>query len=640
MQYWETKMDQQHDERVEALGPAERIVGALTQSTDHMVHNRPGVVVKDANSPIGVKWFPALWKEEDGVKNVYQLVRAGKRTQHQKIGKLNGTMEVKDGRRKVGVFRQPGVFPEVAAHMYQQVADVWEMDNEFAARWASWAFDQEHRDLKVVLAAFMLVQNRMGEPELEDGKIAFYDDDFRAVGEAMCLIRKKKVDINPKLLLRVGDVLNLPEVAEINRKLGFGVSERNPAIGRYYKVVTKWLRYREENLPMLEGLVKAGFKTAVKKLARRVGYKPLSSKFFEILGWKQSQAKDGRRGIAIGEEFKKETWEGKTEKQICKIITKDKPSWKVIAGMLPDDVGMTKAILAAAVEAGSMSDKDLIILTPTIEEFGLDKVASVKKRWQAALKNAEDRRAENIARNVKSKELKAELEIAADKSSEKAMEEATRDLRIYVLVDISSSMGVALDTAKEYLPKLLAGFPLERLHVAVFNSMGKEVVLKSSTRAGVQNAFKGYRAGGMTSHASGIWALRGHPPQEDEDSLMIFIGDQGDNQGGPAMIAKSIEDAKLRPVAFGMLNVGHVGGGGWGGGRAVEETAANMGIPCFAVDENMFRADDPYAITRLLRNLIASTPVGRPAAGAPARRRKSLVEQILETELLQKPVWA
>jgi len=637
-------MDQQQDrnERVEALGPAEKIVGALTQSTDHMVHNRTGVVVKDAAAAIGVKWFPALWKDEDGVKNVYQLDRVGKRTQHRHIGKLNPTNQVKENRRLIGEFRQPGLFPEVVTHLYKQVADVWELDNEFAAHWASWAFRREHRDLKVVLCAFMLVQNRMGEPVIEDGEIAFRDDDFRDVGEAMCLIRNKnkkdKTDFNPKLLLRVGDVLNLPEIAEVNRKLNFGVSARNPARGRYYKVVTKWLKYREENIPMLEGLVKAGFKSTVQRLARRVGYKPASPKFFEILGWKQAQAKDGRREMAIGEVFEKESWEGMTEKKICQLITKEKPGWKRIAGMLPPAVGMTRAIVAAAIEAGSLSDKDLIIMSPTIEELGLDKVPSVSKRWKAALQNANDRRAENIARNVKSKEMKAQLETAADRSSEKVMEEATRDLRIYVLIDISSSMGIALDTSKEYLPKLLAGFPLERTHVAVFNSVGKEVTLKSSTRAGVTNALKGYHAGGMTSHTEGIRALRDHLPQEGEDALMIFIGDQGDNQGGPEAMANIIGKFDFNPVAFGMLHV-EAQGGHYGRGTAVVDAAKLLGIPCFDVDENMFRADDPYAITRLLRNLIASTPVGERPRGQ-VTKRKSLIEEILETELLTKPVWA
>ena len=46
---------------------------------------------------------------------------------------------------------------------------------------------------------------------------------------------------------------------------------------------------------------------------------------------------------------------------------------------------------------------------------------------------------------------------------------------------------------------------------------------------------------------------------------------------------------------------------------------------------------DPYAVVRTLRNLIAATPVGTTIA-APVR--VALVETILKTELLQKPVWA
>ena len=65
------------------------------------------------------------------------------------------------------------------------------MDNELAARWASWSFAQEHRDLKVALTALMLVQNRCGAPVLEDGAVLFCDDDYREIGEAMCLLRRR-----------------------------------------------------------------------------------------------------------------------------------------------------------------------------------------------------------------------------------------------------------------------------------------------------------------------------------------------------------------------------------------------------------------------------------------------------------------
>lgn len=627
-------MDQQQQKRVEALGPAERIVASLTTFTDHLVHNRPGIITKDPHSPTGVKWEPVIWKAEDGKKVVYKSVKVGKKTNRVRIGAMNGTNTVKEGRTTVGEYRQPGLFPETVAHYYRQVAEVYKMDNEFAAHWASWSFPREHRDLKVVLCAFMLVQNRKGEPVIENGEILFRDEDFRNVGEAMCLIRAK-VDMNPKLLLRIGDVLSLKEVAEINRELGFGNSARNPALGRYYKVVEKWLRFREENLPMLEGLVKAGFRTTVMKLARRVGYKPTSDKFFEVLRWKQVQAKDGRRDVAIGKKVKKaESWAGKTEQQVCELITEKKPGWKRIMGLLPKEVGMTRAVVAAAVEAGCLSNQDLIILTPTLEELGLLKVPSVEKRWKAALEKAENQRAANIAKNVKTKEAKEGLQEAVDKATEKALTEATKDMRVYVVIDKSGSMEGALARAQDYLTKFLGGFPMDRLHVSVFNTHGTEINIRAPKAAAVRQAFAGHMAGGGTSYAEGFRVLTKHKPKDGEDALVIFVGDEEDSN--VRSLVEAVRDSGINPVAFGLLKVKSTQGYA---GAIVTQAATDLGIPCFNVDEKMFTSNDPYAITRMLHDLVAATPVGK-RTGPVAAKRKTLVEEILETQLLQKPVWA
>lgn len=624
-----TNQQQVDPERLEALGPAEKVVRALTSYTDHLYHGRPGMVVADGRSKTGVRWEPVTWKEENGEKVVYRLQKIGKRQTRTRIGVLQDNGQIVERGRRVGEYRKPGLFPEVATWLYRQIADVWKLDNEFAARWASWAFAREHRDLKVVLAAFMLVQDRSGEPVLEDGEILFHDDDFRAVGEAMCLIRAK-ADINPKLLFRVGDVLNLPGVAEINREMGFGRSARNPARGRYYKAVEKWLRYREENPRMLEGLVKAGFRTTVMALARRVGYKPTSPKFFELLRWKQSQSKDGRRTLAIGAEVKKaETWEGLTEKQICESIVATKPNYKRIVGMLPPEVGLTRAIMAAAIRAGSVSDADLIILTPTLEELGLLKVKGLQARWKAATERAENQRAANIAKRVKSKEAKEGLQEASDAAAKKVLEEVVRDMRIYVVVDVSGSMGGAIEKAKEYLSKFLVGFPLERLHVSVFNTMGREVTIKASSAKAVEHAFRGFKAGGGTSYWQGVMALEHHKPKADEDAVIIFVGDQGDYN--PGQLVNAVNDSGINPVAFGMLNVV----GRYRVGTIVYDAAQRLEIPCFEIEEGIF--NDPYAVTRTIRNLIAATPV---QAGPRKQKRTTLVEEILKTPLLTKPVWA
>jgi hypothetical protein len=533
----------------EKLGPAEKILQTLLNLADHMVHNRPGLVSPDARHSVGVRWVPVTHKEENGQRIVYELSKVGKKTRKVRRGVMRVDMKIVENDKVVGEYRAPGLFPEVASWLYRQVAEVWKMDNEFAARWASYAFAQEHRDLKVVLAAFMLVQTRKGDPVLDGGKIAFYDADFRDIGEAMVLIhRRDGKDLNPKLLLRVHDLLKLPGVAAINRELGFGNSARRPFLGRWSKAVEKWLQFREENPKMLDGLIKAGFKNTVKDLARAVGYKPETPKFFEALSWAQDQSKDGRRQMLIGVEMARgETWDDLTEAQVCEKIVTEKPDWKRIVGLLPKKLGVTRAIMSAAVESGSMSNKDLIILTPTLEELGLLEVKEVKVKWDHALKKAEDdMRAANIARNVKSKDVQEQLQAAADTALQKAVEQVTKNLRIYVIIDISGSMGQSIEKAKMLLGKFLQGFPPDRTHVAVFNTAGRVVEIKHASAAGVANAFKGISADGGTAHGAGVLALAKFQPKDDEDALFIFIGDGGERKTFETYVAQS----KLRPMAF------------------------------------------------------------------------------------------
>lgn len=640
----------------ENLGPAERIIQTLVTYSDHMVHNRPGMIVQDARTTIGVRWEPVTTVVEGDTTTVFKLLKGAKpeevtqgekkiRIRGVRVGQLWKDNTIRVERRKVADFRPAGIYPEVARWIYSQIAEVWKLDNEFAAKWASYAFGQDHKDLRVALAAFMLVQSRKGDPVLENGAVLFHDDDFRDVGEAMCLITKGRF-LNAKELLRVHRLLVLPQIAELNRELGFGRSARHPTLGRWPKAVEKWLRYRENNPQMLEGLVKSGFKSSVIKLARLVRYKPQSPTFFKTLGWEQTQATDGRRTLAIGQEWEKaETWEGQTEEQICQRIVGTKPSWKVIVGRVPVSVGITRAIMAAAIEANALSDKDLIIATPTLEELGLLKVQDIRERWELALRSAEDQRAANIARNVKNKDTQEKLQGAADTAVQKAVEEVARDLRVYVLVDISSSMDTAIEKAKTYLEKFLQGFKPEQLHVCVFNTAPREVTIRHASAAGVQQAFRGIASGGATDYGSTVHFCRQHPPKEGEDSIYIYVGDE-DTRPRTHVVAStfgnSLKAYGLNPLSFGLIRVlpttPDFHGQPWVLGTVVQRTAAELGIPCFQITEETFQ--DAYAIPRTIRNLIAATPVGKPVAGAPAPRRLTLVDTILETKLLQKPNWA
>jgi hypothetical protein len=616
----------------ENLSAADRIIQTVLAHQDHMVHNRPGFVVKDPTNVVGVRWAPVTHKVENGQKVVYQLNKVGKKTVRVKLGVLQENGQIKnEAGAIVGEYRNAGLFPEVATWLYTQVAEVWKLDNEFAARWASYAFTQEHRDLKVVLAAFMLVQSRKGDPVIVDGKAEFYDEDYRDVGEAMMLIYKRDgKDLNPKLLIRIRDLLSLPGVAAVNREMGFGKSARRSFLGRWDKAVGKWLHYREENPKLLDGLVKQGFRTSVMSLSRFVGFKPETPRYFETLHWKQTQAEDGRRTMAIGKDWAAtETWEGQTEEAICQRIMGTKPGWKVIVGRVPKSIGITRAIMAAAIEAGSLSPKDLIIALPTIEELGLLNVQEVREKVERAVKSAEDMRAANIATRLKTKAAKDLAAEAADNAMKKAVEEVIRGLVVYVIVDISGSMENAIEAAKRHIAKFVQGFPLDKLHVAVFNTTGREIKIPHASAAGVENAFRGILAGGGTHYGAGVRALSKYKPDPGEDAVFIFVGDE--EQSGN--FVADIQRSGITPVGFGLLKVGNKPYC-----SIVRDTAAQLGIPCFQIDERTF--DDPYAVPRTIRNLLAATPVGQAAPGRVAAPRITLVDTILGTPLLVKPSWA
>jgi hypothetical protein len=611
--------------RRENLGPAERIVQMLLDASDHIIHHRPGMMVVDNRAPFGYSWHSVTWKKQGSRKLVYRMV---KRTPVY-AGVMRPDGQIVDGHRVAGVYRAPGFYAEAARWYYQNALEVFILDNEFAARWASFAFAQPHRDLKVVLAALMLVQNRYGEPIRENGQVLFHDDDLRAVGEAMCLIeRKDNRHLSPKLLLRIGDLLSLPAIAELNRSAGFGRSARKPALGRWPKAVSLWLWQRERAPQKLEALVKAGYRQTVMQLARRVGYRPENPRFFEILRWPQKQAKDGRRGLAIGQAVAQaENWDGLSEAEICQKIVTEKPSYKRVVGLLSPAVGLTRAIVAACAEAGSLSDTDLVLLTPTLEEMDLLDVPAVGERWMAAMARTESRRAAHIADNVRGRKTAELLRQAADTAMQKAVGQASRGLRIYVFVDISGSMEQAIATAKEYIATFLQAFPLDQLHVAVFNTIGREVHIKHASRAGVEQAFRHYRAGGGTSHAAAVACLARHQPKPEEDALFLFVGDQQD-----AHFADAVRTSGISPVAFGFVPVGE-----YDFQDAVTGTARDLGIPCFTLDAAVIA--DPYALPRVLATLVSAAPSGNSNARSTGTRT-SLIDEILDTELLRPPMWA
>jgi hypothetical protein len=566
---------------------------------DHLWHNRPGMVRNG-------KWKAATRREIEEHK------------QHGAAGN--------------GDFREPGPNPEAIEQVYGALADIWTANNELAARLASYVMKEtDWRDMKVVCAAFMLVQSRSGEPVTEEQNgqkvVLFHDDDYRAIGEAMVKLYAKGSNrmMNPKLIQRIGEVLSLPGVVTMNRTLGFGnPHKRKPFTGRYYNAVTDWLDFRESNLSMLEGLKKSGYSKTVQSLARMVGYKPKSKRFFEVLGWKQKQAADGHRTIGLTDlQIRKLTFEGMSEQEICETIVAEKLGWKQVMGMLPKETGLTPAICVAMLD--QFSDKDLTILTPTLEELGLLKHVPIKVRWQKAIDSQEDQRARNIAKNLRDRELAGKLEASADAAVTKAVAEATKeaDLHIMFLIDTSGSMQGAIETSKEALSMIVQGFPPGKLHIASFNTVGMVLKPRHHSAAGVQHMLKSIGASGGTIYGSAVTALHasGVRIPAGADLIVFAVGDEAGEAGDS--FAGAIRAAGYAPRAFAhIVNVAR----NEGRGMTVRRAAEVLGIGYTEVNVEQFT--DVYQVQRTLKAVLEAQAF---------RAQGSMIEKIMQTELLVSP---
>ena len=583
----------------ESLGPAEKLVQLIINFPDHLWHNRPGVMRNG-------KWKAATRKEID---------------EHKTSGRVRG-----------GEWREPGPNPPAIEQVYGTLADISQANNELAARLASYVMKEtDWRDMKVVCAAFMLVQSRAGEPitEEQNGKkvVLFHDDDYREIGEAMIKLydRGSNRMMNPKLIQRVGEVLSLPGVVTLNRVLGFGnPHKRKPFTGRYYKAVTDWLEFRETNISLLEGLKKSGYSKTVQALARMIGYKPKSKRFFEVLGWKQKQAAEGHRTIGLTDlQIRRLSFDGLSEKQICEKIVAEKLGWKQVMGMLPKSIGLTPAIFVALLD--QFSDKDLTILTPTLEELGLLKHEPIKRRWQEAIQKQDDQRARNIAKNIRDRELAGKLEASADAAVTKAVAEATKeaDIHIMFIIDTSGSMQGAIETSKEALSMIVQGFPPEKLHIASFNTTGTVLKPRHHSAAGVQHMLKGIGASGGTIYSSGVRVFHDNGVRIPKDANLILfaVGDEAGEEGD--LFAANLQQWGYVPKAIAhIVNVAR----NENRGSTVRRAAEVLGVPYTEVNVEQFT--DVYQVQRTLKAVLEAQP---------HREKGSMIEKIMQTELLVSP---
>jgi Mg-chelatase subunit ChlD len=189
------------------------------------------------------------------------------------------------------------------------------------------------------------------------------------------------------------------------------------------------------------------------------------------------------------------------------------------------------------------------------------------------------------------------------------------------LIDKSGSMEGAIEQSKEALSRILAGFPLEKLHIASFDTMGTVLKPKASSRAAVQHMLQGIRASGGTTHAAGVHALHRAGVQVPAEAklVVIVVGDEAGEAGD--QFARAFRECGYSVAAMALLvSVASTRG------STVRTCAAQLRVPFSEVQVDQF--EDPYQVPRVLKALMdAPTATGSSQSG--------WVERVMRTPLLK-----
>lgn len=542
---------------------------------------------------------------------------------HGRVGMLNNGKWVPRGKNRTAQAIPPGLYEPDAIRLWDCVQNLYRVDPMFVGQLASYAMRQlDWRDLKVVLAAYLLVQPQ---------------DWLREVGEAMILplggdIPQKR-RMRPKDVYRVGEILRSPGIVSRVRTQ-FGYTSNCP-MGAYRRTLQKWLLIRERIPGAIQGLVGSGYTGVVRSLAQQARYNPERGDFFRLLRWKQKP--NAHRIFGIGESIQPvETWDGLDENAIVKQIKKSDRTYMTLVGKIPPAIGLTKSILQALIKR--MSAQDVLIALPAIEEAGLLGDPTVTKIVEKAVKSAQDHRAATVKKNLKTEAAKDLADKAVAAANTKAVKEAVpdRDVRVIFLLDISGSQQGGIEMSKQILPNLLTGLDPQRVHAVAFNTNARMLYDGKGTKADlairqIDQVLKGLHATGGTLHHAGIRALSalGVKKQPNEILILIVVGDEDGEEG--SSLVSAMREAGLVPDAIGFV-YNPVGGRG----RTLKTCATLLQVPL--VDVGIENLKDPYQIPKFLRGLVDAPVMQVTHSTAPQRARFSLLEKISLEALLVPPI--
>jgi len=464
-------------------------------------------------------------------------------------------------------------------------------DPQFLAHFTSYAImKMNSKDLQVVSLFFNSISDADGTP-FETGS-EYKKPDLRIISQAGLLM------IPPERVLRVIQLVNLKKAYGNQFREGTHFSRKLKT------ALKKYLRYREQNTQMIRGLKKAGLGNKYKNLYRSARIAP-SDQAASILRWPQ---KDGRK-IVMKAAF---SFKGLSNKKIAEKIREEKLSPLVALGALPGKI--TPVVAVAILEQAT--GNQVVILQSMFDEQGLLSNKDVKALFIEKLKTAGDAldRVERINRKIN-----PDVEQTLQKSKAKKRKEATAGIgRIYVHIDVSSSMNLAIEFAKEkgaIIAECIHN-PEENFHWSAFNQSRIPLPKPSSfEKAAFMQALYGLRSGGCTDCLACYEDAR-----EKKCDVDIYITDQGHYGVVNKMkdtIARCNDKGYAKPKAAVIVNFGSPNE------SRLYDVLVEQGIPTTIMEP---------------KTLTESAQVSQAVATA-MKGVVAIIDEIMATNLLKLPKW-
>jgi hypothetical protein len=385
-------------------------------------------------------------------------------------------------------------------------------DPEFLAKLAVWGSKQPSKDLFVLTTYANFLNDADGKPFFQGA--TRNKPNYRQVSAALLQ------DMPPNLALRI---LELGKIKYSVKDL-LANGTHFPRIAQ--KAFMWYLVFRENNLNIVKGIVKAGLRKKL-ILLYRLNHMAPSKEVAGLLKWKQ-KGRDIIKSDIL-------SFEGLSTEAIVEKIINEKLSPIVALPKLADtqiNASIAKALLQ--VSTGNQA----IILQGLFRSRGFLEIPEINDLFLEKISTATTAidRIDTLSKNATDEDKKKMAEIRANVRKAQI---GNKFGKIFIHIDISGSMDHVVEYAKES-GSILAECvdnPQENFRWGVFNSSGRILPNPTSfTKEDFYASLYGVRAGGGTD----VFALYKQAREFGAD-VDVYITDQNTINGSPSYVKNLIE---------------------------------------------------------------------------------------------------